>query len=186
MIALHILAACCPPPEHTAALPTTEAPEPLQATIEQAGYTTDDPTTFWDLDERPEVMMTHGLAGGWTLSINLLLSGLTTEQVSYVDIRAVDADGNRWFEDTQPRYMLIPLEPGEDTGWMEGVRFFDMQGWPIEELCALQGEELTLSGWVREESLGEGIPEDQMREARFSREGLTAVMDQRLDFDPCE
>lgn len=174
---LSLVVACGLPDAPPVPAPAGPDPAPLHVRIARSGHVGDGLDDAWDLDAIPEIVMSHGPAGGWTLSLHLQISGHTTSVIDLLDVTARDPDGHTWFELLGHRSHRVSTDPDDAIGWIEDVRLVDAR-LSADEVCAVAGQPLELAGWAMEPDSG--------RETPIERRTVTAALDLRHTTAPCE
>ncbi len=105
------------------------------------------------------------------------VSGDPASAIEISGASARSEDGRAWFESLGPWRHPVSPDPDGEAGWIEGVRLVDAQ-LTTDEICAVAGRTLEISGWALEPDSG--------RETPIARRSATAVLDQRFGDAPCE
>ncbi len=119
----------------------------------------------WLFDERPEVHVIFGPAGGWYLSLQVSVQGLTTDSVRLTDgIATVAGDTAVPFRTVGDWSLLADAAGADGTLWLDSIRMYET--WSIADAskapCSLEGQQLLLAVDLEEIETG--------RTARATRE----------------
>lgn len=146
MIPTLLLSACQDTP-----LIETGAEPPLTATITGTHDTYNGDARL--LDERNEVRMLFGPAGGWTLSVDLEITGAVDDTFEITNGAAFPAVGAPLFS-LDPSTVLASDPDGTGTDTIEDLRLYAAWDDAYDTLCGLAGASLLLSIPVEERATG--------------------------------